>query len=155
MAVTEGAPAVPAWRVDTPWTTETATVQFENDVVIAEVADTSALRERGLGYRDELENGTGMLFVYDSPSTRSFWMKGMRICLDIIWIEQGTIRGAAESVCPEPGVSDGDLARYVSPEPVTYVLEVPAGWLDANGYGTRRRSRHNTAVVIFLSHCCV
>jgi uncharacterized membrane protein (UPF0127 family) len=128
------APAVPAWRADTPWTTETATVMFAEDVVIAEVADTSELRERGLGFRDTLVDGTGMLFVYDSPSTRSFWMKGMRFCLDIVWIEEGTIRGASESVCPEPGVSDQDLTRYVSPEPVTYVLELPAGWLDANGY---------------------
>jgi uncharacterized membrane protein (UPF0127 family) len=130
------APAVPAWRLDTPWSTETATVSFERDTVVAEVADTSELRERGLGYRDELQNGTGMLFVYDSPSERSFWMKGMRFCLDIVWIETGEIRGAAENACPQPGVGDADLTRYVSPEPVTFVLELPAGWLDAHGYET-------------------
>jgi len=46
-------------------TAETVTVRFEGDSVVAEVADTSELRERGLGYRDELANGTGMLFVYN------------------------------------------------------------------------------------------
>jgi uncharacterized membrane protein (UPF0127 family) len=46
------------------------------------------------------------------------------------------IQGAAESVCPEPaGTADADLASYVSPVPVTYVLEVPAGWLGAYGLG--------------------
>ena len=53
------------WRLNTPWTAEPVTVRFEGDSVVAEVADTSELRERGLGYRDELANGTGMLFVYN------------------------------------------------------------------------------------------
>lgn len=129
------APAVPAWRLDTPWSTETATVEFADDTVIAEIADTPELRERGLGYRDDLADGKGMLFVYPSPSVRSFWMKGMRICLDIVWIEDGLIQGADRNACPQPGISDADLTRYVSPVPVTFVLELPAGWLDENGYG--------------------
>ena len=64
-ALAIAAPAVPTWRLNTPWTTETVTVRFEGDSVVAEVADTSELRERGLGYRDELANGAGMLFVYN------------------------------------------------------------------------------------------
>ena len=131
------APAVPAWRLNTPWTTETATVRFESHTFVAEVADTPELRERGLGFRDELADGTSMLFVYDAPSEHSFWMKGMWICLDIVWIESGEIRGAAaENACPQPGASDADLTRYVSPEPVTFVHELPAGWLDEHGYET-------------------
>jgi hypothetical protein len=132
--IASAAPAVPAWRLGIPWSTETATVQFENDVIDAQIADTGQLRSRGLGYRDELAPGTGMLFVYDEPDSLTFWMKGMRICLDIVWIEGGEIKGAAESVCPDPGVADADLQRYASPEPVRYVLEVPAGWLEEHGY---------------------
>jgi uncharacterized membrane protein (UPF0127 family) len=63
-------------------------------------------------------------------------MKGMRFCLDIIWIEAGEINGAAESVCPDPEeTADADRARFTTPEPVTYVLEVPAGWMQEHGYG--------------------
>ena len=77
-----------------------------------------------------------MLFLFTDAAPRSFWMRGMRFCLDIIWIEGGAIQGAAESVCPEPaGTADADLPSYVSPEPVSYVLEVPAGWLDHYGLG--------------------
>lgn len=128
-------PAVPAWRLDTPWSTEQAAVTVGGDTLTAEIADTNALRARGLGYRDGLAPGTAMLFVFDGPSVHTFWMKGMRFCLDIVWIENGAIRGAAESVCPVPGAADADLPRYPSPEPVTYVLEVPGGWLAAHGYG--------------------
>ena len=77
-----------------------------------------------------------MLFLFEGPAPRSFWMRGMQFCIDIVWIENGVIQGAAESVCPEPaGATDADLTSYVSPVPVTYVLEVPAGWLDAYGLG--------------------
>lgn len=128
-------PAIPAWRLDSPWSTEQAIVTVGHDTLIAEIADSDALRQRGLGYRDGLAPGTAMLFVFGGPSVHTFWMKGMRFCLDIVWIETGTIRGAAENACPVPGASDVDLPRYPSPEPVTYVLEVPGGWLAAHGYG--------------------
>lgn len=58
----------------------------------------------------------------------------MRISLNIVWIEAREIRGAAENTCPQPGVSDADLTRYVSPEPMTLVLGLPTGWLDEHGY---------------------
>jgi uncharacterized membrane protein (UPF0127 family) len=132
--IVAAAPVVPPWHLGLPWTSRTATVEAGDLTIEAEVADTEVLRERGLGYRDGLNPGTGMLFVYDEPGSRTFWMKGMRFCLDIIWIESGKIVGAAESVCPVPGVSDADLPRYQSPEPVRYVLEVPAGWMTEHGF---------------------
>jgi len=105
--------------------------------IVATVARSSTEQTLGLGYRDSLETGTGMLFVYQDPSPRSFWMKGMRFCIDIIWIERDEVVGAAESVCPEPvGTPDSDLPSYRSPEPVRYVLEVPAGWMAENGVTT-------------------
>jgi uncharacterized membrane protein (UPF0127 family) len=90
----------------------------------------------GLGYREGLAPGTGMLFLFDGPAPRTFWMRGMQFCIDMVWIENGVIQGAAESVCPEPaGTAGADLTSYASPVPVTYVLEVPAGWLDSYGLG--------------------
>ena len=74
-----------------------------------------------------------MLFIFEDASVRTFWMKGMRFCLDIIWIESGGIVGAAQNVCPMPDVPEPDLPRYSSDVPVTYVLEVPAGWMDEHG----------------------
>ncbi|HYP58911.1 MAG TPA: DUF192 domain-containing protein [Thermomicrobiales bacterium] len=134
-AVAEAKPAVPSWRDGHPWSTEVASVVVGTDELQAEIADTSPLQGRGLGYRDGLEPGTAMLFVFDDASMRTFWMKGMRFCLDIVWIEGEKIVGAAESVCPMPITPDADLPRYTSPIGVHYVLEVPAGWLATHGYG--------------------
>ena len=129
------APALPGWRQTIPFSTESATLTIGGGLrVDAEIADTEPLRERGLGFRDGLRQGWGMLFVYASPSRHTFWMKGMRFCLDIIWIEGGQIQGAAESVCPVPGAADADLPRFDSPGAVTYILEMPAGWMSAHGF---------------------
>ena len=128
-------PVRPPWRSQAPALT-TTTITVGAEPLTVELAIDPAARGRGLGYRDGLAPGTGMLFVFEEPAVRTFWMKGMRFCLDIIWIEGGQIRGAAESVCPAPaGTADAELPTYSSGVPVRYVLEVPAGWLDSFGYG--------------------
>ena len=98
----------------------TAAITVGGVPVTVEIADQPAELSRGLGYRAGLAPGTGMLFLYPEPAPRSFWMKGMQFCLDIIWIEDGAIQGAAENVCPAPpGTADADLPSYVSPVPVS------------------------------------
>ena len=128
--------ASPSLLQTAPSPLQTAEITVGGVPLTVELAYLPADRSRGLGYREGLAPGTGMLFLFEGPAPRSFWMRGMRFCIDIVWIENGVIQGAAESVCPEPaGTADADLPSYVSPVPVTYVLEVPAGWLDANGLG--------------------
>ncbi len=113
-----------------------ATVRIGGAVVDAEVAHTSSERQRGLSFRDGLAPGTGMLFVYSGADYRTFWMKDMRFCIDIVWIEGGQVVGAVQNACPSPaGTPDSQLPRYTSPVPVRYALEVPAGWLARNGLG--------------------
>lgn len=129
-------PVTPPWRDPLPAARPRIAVDLGGISVEATLARTSAEQTLGLGYRDALADGTGMLFVYDVPEVHTFWMKGMRFCLDIVWIENEQIVGAAENVCPSPdGTADVDLPRFRSPEPVRYVLEVPAGWLDEHGLG--------------------
>lgn len=115
---------------------QSANVVVGDTTVAVEISNTPELRERGLSYHADLSRNSGMLFVYPDSGRRIYWMKGMNYCLDIVWISDGAIVGAAESVCPEPGVADADLGRYGSPEPVQYVLELPAGWLKDHGYTT-------------------
>jgi uncharacterized membrane protein (UPF0127 family) len=126
---------LPPWRFELPWKTETSVMTVGDEELTVEIADTSLLRTRGLSYRDGLEPGTGMLFVFGEARPLTFWMYEMRFCLDIIWIDNGQILGAAESVCPESGVPSSELTTYSSPCPASYVLEVPAGWMKEHGFG--------------------
>lgn len=140
-ATAQNGETVPPWHRPLPEGRQEADIVVGETPVRVQLAITPAQQQLGLGYRNGLERDTGMLFVSDEADQRTFWMKGMRFCLDIIWVEGGQIAGAAESVCPDPpGTADLVRARFHSPGAVTYALEMPAGWLDSHGYG------HGTAV---------
>lgn len=85
---------------------------------LVELADTPALRERGLGFRDTLPSGQGMLFLFPdvNPDRYAFWMKGMRFPLDIAWIRDGrivyikrNIPADAEDIFRPPTLADSVL----------------------------------------------
>ena len=90
------------------------------------VADSATEQIRGLMECQRLPNRTGMYFFYARPTAVSFWMKNMRMPLDIIWIREGEVIGMAADVPPaEP--EDTSPPTYQPPEPVTAVLEIAAG----------------------------
>ncbi len=126
----------PPWRAPLPEARATAEIVVGETPLTVELARTPDETSLGLGYRNGLEEGRGMLFIFPEASMRVFWMKGMRFCLDIIWIVDGQITGAAENACPDPeGTDDAERMRFPSTTPVTHVLEMPAGWLAEHGYG--------------------
>ncbi len=132
-----GVPAAPPWRAElVPRDRPLVVTVGETDVPV-EVANNDRERSLGLGQRDGLLPGTGMLFVFDrEPEIRNFWMGGMRFCLDIVWVDGGEIIGAAQNTCPGPPGEGQDLIpRHQSPGVSEFVLEVPAGFLGENGYG--------------------
>lgn len=98
------------------------------------LADTDEKQVKGLSGTTFLPGDAGMLFTYstNNPSPR-FWMKGMLIPLDIIWIAKGKIVSIDRSVpVPDKGIPDDKLPVYQSPVPVDYVLEVNSGFSGLN-----------------------
>jgi uncharacterized membrane protein (UPF0127 family) len=130
-------PAAPPWRAEIVPRDRPLVVTVGDVQVPVEVANTDRERQLGLGERDGLLPGTGMLFVFDgTPAVRNFWMGGMRFCLDIVWVNDGEITGAAQSTCPGPPDEGQDaIHRHSSPGVAEFVLEVPAGFLAANDLG--------------------
>jgi uncharacterized protein len=87
-----------------------------------EVARTEAQQERGLMYRTELSPDGGMLFAFDAPKPRSFWMKNTVLPLDMLFIrEDGSVAKLAEQTIPQ------SLDPVVCTEPVIAVLEIAGG----------------------------
>jgi uncharacterized protein len=99
-----------------------------------EIANTKDLREKGLSGRSSLPNNSGMLFVFDSKQvTPIFWMKGMLISLDMIWISGNAIVKIDKNIpVPPPNTPDTSLTEYSPNQPVDYVLEVNSGFSDQN-----------------------
>ena len=94
--------------------------------VIVEIADTAAQHYKGLMFRDSLEEGAGMLFVFDEQS-RAFWMKNTKIPLDIIFISSDfKIVDIKENFLPCKTLH---CETYTS-KPAKYALEVNVGFVD-------------------------
>ena len=93
-----------------------------------ELAVTGEEQALGLSGRADLAAGSGMLFVWDGESRRSFWMPDMNFPLDIVWIDGDCAVVAITREAPpqRPGQSRGELPRYVV-DGVQYVLEINAG----------------------------
>lgn len=88
-----------------------------------EVADTEVARENGLGGREKLAPNAGMLFVFPQVEIQKIWMRGMKIPLDILWLDkQKRIIYVIENASPAsfPHV-------FFADKPAAYVLELNAG----------------------------
>lgn len=93
-----------------------------------EVASTDAARTQGLSGRESLAPGSGMLFTFRRPGLYQFWMKDMRFGLDFVWLAGSRVAEVVENV-PPPTLEKPDPIRIRPQEPVTGVIEVPAGWV--------------------------
>ncbi len=91
-----------------------------------EIADDDAERARGLMFRDELADGTGMLFIHDRQEPQAFWMKNTRIPLDILYFDEARRLVAQQRDVP-PCSAGNACPPYPSNAPARYVLELNAG----------------------------
>lgn len=65
-----------------------------------EVAQTQQQQAMGLMYRIALPDNRGMLFAFNPPQPVRFWMKNVRIPLDMIFLQNGEVKAIAASVPP-------------------------------------------------------
>ncbi len=96
----------------------------------AEVARTAQQMQTGMMFRTQMGSHEGMLFVYDSPAIRCFWMKNTLLPLSIAFIaDDGSIVNIAE-MQPQSEQS------HCSDSPVRYALEMNQGWFAKRHIGT-------------------
>jgi uncharacterized membrane protein (UPF0127 family) len=99
--------------------------------VYAEAANTPEERETGLMNRTSLNENAGMLFVFPTEQKQSFWMKNMRIPLDIVFITADKhVLDVYQSV---PPCTTDPCVSYIPSAPIRYVLEVNAGFSQQHG----------------------
>lgn len=112
--------------VDAEHTMATAQIRIDHHVLEVEIADTVARRERGLMWRTELPDGTGMLFIFKRPQRLSFWMKNTPIDLDLGFFGEDRRLQQIETMRAL------DLTHHDSTQPALYALEVRRGWYRDN-----------------------
>jgi uncharacterized membrane protein (UPF0127 family) len=103
-----------------------------------ELARTAQEHEVGLMYREYLAPDSGMLFIYQSQSTESYWMYHTLIPLSIAWIDRG---GTIVDIQDMPRLNDPNDVQeasatvYTPAAPYWYALEVNEGWFVQHGVG--------------------
>ncbi len=101
-----------------------------------EVADVAEERQRGLMFRQKMDDGHGMLFVFEATQPVGFWMKNTPQPLDLVFIGQdGVVRAVRHG---EP-MSEAIISP---PEPVRFVLELNAGTAENAGIEKGVRIHH-------------
>ncbi|MFA6088915.1 MAG: DUF192 domain-containing protein [Candidatus Woesearchaeota archaeon] len=105
-------------------------VCFSDNCLDAKVADTSQKRNQGLMFVDKIPGNTGMLFVFDTEGAHSFWMKNVKIPLDIIWLSnQKQILYFQTAV---PCVDSSNCTSYRYSGDSKYAIEVVGGFASEN-----------------------
>jgi uncharacterized membrane protein (UPF0127 family) len=90
-------------------------------VELARTADEKAM---GLMFRNELDDGEGMLFIFEQDQIMSFWMKNTTIPLSIAFINSGGRIIDIKDMTPL------SLSSVRSSRSVRYALEAPQGWFE-------------------------
>ena len=107
-----------------------STLKIGEAIYEVEVARSAAQQARGLSFQESLPENRGMWFVFKVASSQRFWMFGMKIPLDFVWIRGGEVVALSENI-PAPKKSPPAI---VSPdEPADQVLEINAGEITRRG----------------------
>ena len=122
----------------------------EDITLHVEITNDASERSQGLMCRDPVPPGTGMLFTYDTDRSNGYWMFNTYAPIDILYLDQSghVVDTVTMSPCPRgPGEGSGsdfdqwqarcaaEASDYVPAGPWRNTLELPAGWLAAQGLG--------------------
>lgn len=97
-------------------------LRIGNARIIAEVADTPPLWEKGLMDRKTLKPNHGMLFIFNRRDIQWFWMKNTYIPLDIAFL------GDDGKILKITTMKPLNLKGVNSGKPCRYALEIGAGF---------------------------
>jgi uncharacterized membrane protein (UPF0127 family) len=116
-----GPPMVPVGHID--FVESKTAPRLEVELML-----TEPHQERGLMFRKRMAEDRGMLFVWKQQSIHTFWMHNTCIPLDMMFIDRdGFVTGIVENA---PTLNDEGRSIDC---PVSYVLEVNAGWSRRHG----------------------
>ncbi len=103
----------------------------DGTTVKLELAITPEEIPRGLMFRPALPEDRGMLFLFDEPAPKQFWMKNTYVALDIIFLDgSGKVLAISDNAQPCPAEP---CPKYNSGQPVAAALELIAGAASRHG----------------------
>ena len=105
----------------------TTTLAIGTHKLTAEIATTPAQQSTGLMNRFSLKPDHGMLFIFERPEPRSFWMRNTYVALSIAFI--GTDGRILNIEDMQPQTDDHHWSKGAA----SYALEMKKGWFAERG----------------------
>jgi uncharacterized membrane protein (UPF0127 family) len=105
--------------------------------LIVRIADSADEQRQGLMGVESLPPNHGMAFVYDEPTTGSFWMKDTLIPLSIAFVDGDRIVAIEEMT---PCDTDPCPTWSAGGSEYTSAIEANAGWFSAHGISVGDRA---------------
>jgi hypothetical protein len=109
----------PHYKFENPMTQ----IKINNQVFKVDIVNSQKDIEKGLCGRKSLDENFGMLFEFPDTDFRTFWMKDMNFDLDILFIENNTIKEIKTLQKP----TSAYIPFHRSKEKANSVLEINAG----------------------------
>lgn len=122
-----------------PWkqTSVPVSATLNGKRIVLETVQTPEDREMGLSGRRTVPTGYAMRFIFERPAMYPFWMQGMWVPLDIVWVREGVVVDRARLDPPATFFSDPPM--YVPHDTADTVYEFAAGEADDYGLSTGTR----------------
>jgi uncharacterized protein len=108
-------------------TPKVTSVYLGEKLIHIEIVSDDRDMKKGLMNRTSLGKDSGMLFVFEKPSTMKFWMKNTRIPLDIGFFDEAGNLREVKKLYP----FDLDV-KESRDDDIKYALEMNQGWFSSN-----------------------
>ncbi len=125
---------------------ETLALTISGKTFTLELAITDAVRQKGLGQRDKIDEKSGMLFVFGEAQKRAFVMRDCPIDIDIIYLDGAGRIVSFYEMKAEPPRGEGEgkvgdvnnkyearLKKWDSRFPTQFVVELKGGTIPSLG----------------------
>lgn len=124
---------------------DTIETQIGTQKYSLEIARSDIERSNGLSDRKQLAANSGMLFVFESKSTQTFWMRETLIPLQIIYLDECKIVDIQNmTVEPDPSAP---TATYTSKAPADMAVELNANSVSKDLIGTKINDLCNDPII--------
>ena len=134
-SVTTAAPPAPNPAASVPTQVQpklpTIKLWLGSQELVTEVATTDLQIHTGMMFRKVIGENEAMLFIFDRPEYRAFWMKNVTVPLSCAYIDPDGVILETHKMTPQetkPIESASDRIQYV--------LETSQGWFERNNVST-------------------
>ncbi len=125
----------------------TIKVWLGSQELVTEVAASDLQIRTGMMFREAIAENEAMIFVFDRPEYRAFWMKNVSVPLSCAYIDpDGVILEIHDMTPQETKPIESATDR------IQFVLETKQGWFDRNkvATGTVVRTEHGSLTETFF-----